>query len=106
MVTVNLARDYKAELLGEETVSDGQRVMRRSHKLDLSAASADVTYHRARAHGTVRIAFPSYLDGRKIGHMQTGRRVDDGRVINSRLLELTLERNGRTATACLTAEIT
>jgi len=46
VVTVNLARDYKAELLGEEEVTDGERVKRRSHKLGLAAASPDVTYHR------------------------------------------------------------
>lgn len=46
VVTVNLARDYQAELLGEETVSDGERVMRQSRKLGLAAASPDVTYHR------------------------------------------------------------
>jgi len=46
VVTVNLARDYQAELLGEETVSDGERVLRQSYKLGLAAASPDVTYHR------------------------------------------------------------
>jgi outer membrane lipoprotein-sorting protein len=46
VVTVNLAKDYKAELLGEEDLADGERVMRRSHKLGLSATAPDVTYHR------------------------------------------------------------
>ena len=46
VVTVNLAKDYKAELLGEEETADGERVMRRSYKLGLAAASDDVTYHR------------------------------------------------------------
>lgn len=46
VVTVNLAKDYKAELLGDEELSDGERVMRRSHKLRLSASATDVTYHR------------------------------------------------------------
>ena len=46
VVTVNLAKDYKAELLGEEELADGERVMRRCHKLGLSAVSPDVTYHR------------------------------------------------------------
>lgn len=46
VVTVNLARDYEAELLGEEEVTDGQRVKRGSFKLGLAAASPDVTYHR------------------------------------------------------------
>lgn len=46
VVTVNLAKDYKAVLLGEEEVADGERVMRRCHKLDLRAAADEVTYHR------------------------------------------------------------
>jgi hypothetical protein len=46
VVTVNLAKDYKAELLGEEDLADGERVMRRAYKLGLAAASPDVTYHR------------------------------------------------------------
>jgi outer membrane lipoprotein-sorting protein len=46
VVTVNLAKDYKAELLGEEDLVDGEKVNRRCHKLGLAAASADVTYHR------------------------------------------------------------
>ncbi len=46
VVTVNLAQDYRAELKGEEDLVDGERVMRRCHKLHLAAASPDVTYHR------------------------------------------------------------
>jgi hypothetical protein len=46
VVTVNLAKDYKAELLGEEDLADGERVMRRAYKLGLAAVSPDVTYHR------------------------------------------------------------
>lgn len=46
VVTVNLAKDYKAELLGEEELADGERVMRRCHRLRLSASAPDVTYHR------------------------------------------------------------
>lgn len=46
VVTVNLAKDYKAELLGEEELADGERVMRRAYRLGLAAASPDVTYHR------------------------------------------------------------
>jgi len=46
VVTVNLAKDYKAELLGEEDTADGERVMRRAYKLGLAAVSPDVTYHR------------------------------------------------------------
>ena len=46
VVTVNLAKDYKAELQGEEDVTDGERVVRRCHKLELAAATPDVAYHR------------------------------------------------------------
>jgi hypothetical protein len=46
VLTVNLARDYKAELLGEEQVTDGERVKRNCHQLKLAAASPDVTYHQ------------------------------------------------------------
>lgn len=46
VVTVNLAKDYKAALQGEEELADGERVMRRAYKLDLAAVSPDVTYHR------------------------------------------------------------
>jgi hypothetical protein len=46
VVTVNLAKDYKAELQGEEDMADGERVMRHAYKLDLAAVSPDVTYHR------------------------------------------------------------
>jgi len=46
VVTVNLAKDYRAELLGEEDLADGERVMRHAYKLALAAVSADVTYHR------------------------------------------------------------
>jgi hypothetical protein len=46
VVTVNLAKDYKAELLAEGEITDGERIKRRSYKLGLAAASPDVTYHR------------------------------------------------------------
>jgi outer membrane lipoprotein-sorting protein len=46
VVTVNLAKDYQAELLGEEDLADGERVVRRCYKLGLAAAASDVTYHR------------------------------------------------------------
>jgi outer membrane lipoprotein-sorting protein len=46
VVTVNLSKDYKAELLAVEDTADGERVTRRAYKLGLSAVSPDVTYHR------------------------------------------------------------
>ena len=44
VVTANLSLDYQAELLGEEELADGERVMRHSYKLSLAAATPDVTY--------------------------------------------------------------
>jgi outer membrane lipoprotein-sorting protein len=46
VVTVNLAKDYKASLASEEDVDDGDRQRRHCYKLSLDATSADVTYPR------------------------------------------------------------
>lgn len=45
VVTVNLAKDYKAEVVGEEEVVDGERQKHRAYKLALAASAPDVTYH-------------------------------------------------------------
>ena len=45
IVTVNLAKDYKATLAAEEDTQDGERQTRRCYKLALAAVSPDVTYH-------------------------------------------------------------
>ena len=44
VATVNLAKDYKATLVGEEEIQDGERRTRKAHKLALVAASPDITY--------------------------------------------------------------
>ena len=44
VATVNLAKDYKATLAGEEEIQDGERRTRKAHKLALAAISPDVTY--------------------------------------------------------------
>lgn len=44
VTTVNLARDYKATLVGDEDVLDGERKTRKAHKLALLADAPDVTY--------------------------------------------------------------
>ena len=44
VATVNLAKDYKATLAGEEDIQDGERRTRKAHKLALTAISPDVTY--------------------------------------------------------------
>lgn len=44
VVTVNLAKAYRARLSAQETINDGERNARRCYKLALTAASADVTY--------------------------------------------------------------
>ena len=44
VATVNLAKDYKATLVADEDIQDGERRTRRAHKLALTATSPDVTY--------------------------------------------------------------
>jgi len=44
VATVNLAKDYSVTLAGEEEVQDGERRMRKAHKLALTAMTPDVTY--------------------------------------------------------------
>ncbi len=46
VVTVNLAKDYKAELAGEESIQDGERQARKCYKLALTGVAPDVTYNR------------------------------------------------------------
>ena len=46
VVTVNLARDYKATLAAEEEIQDGDRKTRRAYKLELTAAVDEATYSR------------------------------------------------------------
>lgn len=45
VVTSNLAEDYKATLVGEEDVMDGDRKKRKCHKLALEEVNPEVTYH-------------------------------------------------------------
>ena len=44
VATVNLAKDYKVVLVGDEDIQDGERKTRKAHKLALTAATPDVTY--------------------------------------------------------------
>jgi outer membrane lipoprotein-sorting protein len=44
VATVNLAKDYKATLVADEDIQDGDRRTRKAHKLALAAISPDVTY--------------------------------------------------------------
>ena len=46
VVTVNLARDYGAQLAGEDHINDGDRQPHECVKLDLTAIRDDVTYAR------------------------------------------------------------
>jgi outer membrane lipoprotein-sorting protein len=46
VVTVNLAKDYKAELAGEESIQDGEKQTRKCYKLALAGVAPDVTYNR------------------------------------------------------------
>jgi outer membrane lipoprotein-sorting protein len=45
VVTVNLAKDYQAQLAAEEDIQDGERQTRHCYKLTLAAVAPDVTYH-------------------------------------------------------------
>ena len=45
VVTVDLAKDYQAQLAAEEDVRDGERQTRHCYKLLLTAGAPDVTYH-------------------------------------------------------------
>lgn len=44
VATVNFAKDYKAILVGEEEIMDGERRKRKSYKLALTAVTPEVTY--------------------------------------------------------------
>ena len=44
VVTVNMAKDYRAELVAEEDVTDGEKVSRHCYRLRLAERSPDVTY--------------------------------------------------------------
>ncbi|MBK1682278.1 outer membrane lipoprotein-sorting protein [Rhodoferax fermentans] len=46
VVTVNLAKDYQAKIGLEEEIADGNRQMRRSTRLDLTASSPEASYNR------------------------------------------------------------
>lgn len=46
VVTINLAKDYRAELLAEEDTLDGEKTTRRAYKLMLAAAAPDAPYHK------------------------------------------------------------
>ena len=45
VVTVNLAKDYRAQLAAVEDVQDGERQLRHCYKLALASTTPDVTYH-------------------------------------------------------------
>jgi outer membrane lipoprotein-sorting protein len=45
VVTVDLAKDYQAQLAAEDDVQDGERQTRHCYKLLLAGAAPDVTYH-------------------------------------------------------------
>jgi outer membrane lipoprotein-sorting protein len=46
LVTVNLAKDYKATLTAEEDIMDGEQQMRHCYKLALAATNPAVTYEQ------------------------------------------------------------
>lgn len=44
VATVNFAKDYSVKALAEEEIKDGERRVRKAHKLALTAAAPDATY--------------------------------------------------------------
>ncbi|MDF0604968.1 outer membrane lipoprotein-sorting protein [Neisseriaceae bacterium TC5R-5] len=46
VVTVNWALDYRASLVGQEQITDGDRQPRDTYKLSLSARGVEQTYHK------------------------------------------------------------
>jgi hypothetical protein len=56
VVTVNFARDYRAELAAEETITDGERRERESLKLQLTAVTDDATYALPPSFGSMPVA--------------------------------------------------
>ena len=58
VVTVNFARDYRAELAGEETITDGERRQRSAYKLQLTAATEEATYAAAELWVDVQTSAP------------------------------------------------
>jgi outer membrane lipoprotein-sorting protein len=63
VVTVNFARDYRATLAAEETITDGERQSRDALKLQLAAATDEATYAAAelwvdaRSHAPLKARF-------------------------------------------------
>jgi outer membrane lipoprotein-sorting protein len=49
VVSFNFAKDYRATLVAEEEIMDGDRQKRSCYKLALEAAKPDVTYHHVEA---------------------------------------------------------
>lgn len=58
VITVNFARDYKATLVGEETILDGERQSRVCHKLALAATTDDASYAAAEVWVDVQKGWP------------------------------------------------
>lgn len=58
VMTANWAQDYQATLEGEDTITDGDRQQRRCHRLQLTASSSEVTYHRITLWTDVRTQQP------------------------------------------------
>ncbi|HET9643834.1 MAG TPA: outer membrane lipoprotein-sorting protein [Burkholderiaceae bacterium] len=73
VVTVNFAREYQAELDGEEEVTDGERKQRHSHKLTLQARSARATYAKVEL----------WLDARDNRPIKAKFHADSGRLLKT-----------------------
>lgn len=73
VVTINFARDYRATLTGEETITDGERKSRRAAKLQLAAATPDATY------GSIEL----WLDAQSHAPIKARFFADSGRLLKT-----------------------
>lgn len=81
VLTVNLARDYTAKLLGPETLQDAERKDRECWHLDLAAATPDAVYSRLEywvERGTYRsVKAKFYADSGRLLKIAYYRRFED-----------------------------
>jgi outer membrane lipoprotein-sorting protein len=73
VITVNFARDYRAELAAEETITDGERRSRESLKLRLTAATDEATYAAAEL----------WVDARTYAPLKARFLADSGRLLKT-----------------------
>jgi len=73
VVTVNFARDYRAELVADETITDGERQPRQALKLQLTAITDEATYAAAEL----------WVDARSYAPLRARFLADSGRLLKT-----------------------